>query len=103
MRSWDYLSIPPWLMTLLNTKSIRSSSRGLSGRTAGKKSLSPPVTRFYMQDDVLYRELRGQSIAARPYAEDGVIVAGELVRFLMNDAGDVWAAASEIRIEQKLV
>ncbi len=73
------------------------------GTYGWEKGLSPPVTRFYMQDDVLYRELRGQSIAARPYAEDGVIVAGELVRFLMNAAGDVWAAASEIRIEQKLV
>ncbi len=73
------------------------------GRYGWEKGFSGPVTRFYMQDDVLYRELRGQSIAAKPYAKDGVVVAGERVRFLMNDAGDVWAAASQTRIEQKLV
>ena len=67
------------------------------------KGFAAPVTRFYIQDDVLHRALGNQSgVVAKPYAEDGVIVAGERIRFLMDAAGDVWAAASGEWIEPKI-
>ncbi|MCZ6659422.1 MAG: hypothetical protein O7C67_19220 [Gammaproteobacteria bacterium] len=72
------------------------------GRYGWENGFSEPVTRFYMADDILYREFRGLSVAASPYAEDGVVVAVERIRFLMDAAGDVWAAASGEFIRQKI-
>ena len=72
------------------------------GTYGWEKCLAPPVTHYYLKDDVLYREFAGQSTAAKPYAEDGVVVAGERIRFLMDPAGDVWAAASGEHIRQKI-
>ena len=65
------------------------------------------TARFYLEDGVLYREMQGRTMPARPYAEDAVVVgrgdAEMPVRFLRDEQGDVGAAAFGLRIYPKVV
>lgn len=72
-------------------------------RFVGTYQAERTTARFYLQDGVLYREMQGRSLAARPYAEDAVVVAPDMpVRFLTNADGAVWAASFGLRIYRKV-
>lgn len=62
------------------------------------------LARFALHEDMLVYEANDRRQQCRPYADDAVLIEGREmpVRFLFNEAGEVWAASLGLRIKRKV-